>query len=138
MFFYVSLFVACVFLAFVVIYIINALTAVGSGLYRAFLPSAKKGTAGRHERVYSRTTRNSAQTPWGWKGNNNVIREHGSRHATAYATSGLDDLIRDHGSRSSSAGWPHREEKADLTGKSYKVSRQSGASRSGRSKPWGW
>lgn len=138
MFFYTSLFVACVVAALLVVYLYNALVNAGRVFYRSFLPSSKDKIAGHLSRTRYYSTRNDTPAPWGWRGNNGEVREHGS-HASS--TSGLDAFISDHGKRSATAGWPNREEKKEFVGSAYKVSRKAGSAnsrRGPRGKPWGW
>lgn len=141
MFFYTSLFVACVIVALLIVYLFNAVANAGRAFYGSFLPSSKDKFTGQHARTRYHSTRNAAPAPWGWKGNGSVIREHGPNAATMSGNSGLDAFINDHGKKPAATGWPHREEKTEFAGSSYKVSRKAGSSsklRSSRGKPWGW
>jgi hypothetical protein len=141
MIFYTSLFIACVIAAFIALYIFKALEGVGRSVYKAILPSAKANVTGHRERVSYRSTKNHTKTPWGWTGNDKKVRQHGSNPASANGASGLDAFINDHGKQSAAVGWPYRQEKSDLTGKSYKVSRKAvsaNTNRGSKGKPWGW
>jgi len=141
MIFYTSLLIACLIAAFITLYIFKALEGVGRSIYKAILPSANTNVAGHREKVSYRSTKNRAQTPWGWKGNAKKVRQDGSKPASAIGASGLDAFINNHGKQSEAVGWPYREEKTDLTGKSYKVSRKAvsaNTNRGSKRKPWGW
>ena len=141
MIFYTLLFIACLIAAFIALYLFKALEGVGRSVYRAFLPSSKTNVAGPRQRVRYRSTKNRAKTPWGWKGNDKKVRQYASKPASASGASGLDAFINNHGKQSEAVGWPYREEKTDLTGKSYKVSRKAVSAKTNRGskgKPWGW
>ncbi len=66
MFFYTALFVACVIIAMIVLYLYKALLAVGKMVYTAFLPSAKTNFTPAPEEKDLATTINATPTPWGW------------------------------------------------------------------------
>ena len=173
MFFYTALFVASVIAAFVILYLYNALKEVGTAVYRAFLPSSKDNLA-RHiddtpyhatindtptpwgwdeqaapeKRVKAVPASPNDDTPWGWKGNNHEIREHGAKGTVRNAVSGLDAFLNKGSSEPSSkankpsaVGWPYREEKSEFAGKAYKVKRRTTPRRTNlktTSTPWGW
>jgi hypothetical protein len=141
MFFYTSLFVACVITALLVLYLYNAIADASRSIYRAFLPSSKNKPTSHLDGLKVRSTVNRTPSPWGWKGNDNVIREHGPKAAAANGAGGFDAFINNHSRESASVGWPYREEKSELTGSVYKVSRKTGAAgarRGSGGKPWGW
>lgn len=174
MFFYTSLFVASVLVALVTLFLFNALRDAGKAVYRAFLPSSKNDLSARAPDEVLSTTVNetptpwgwsnkasqakterknrvfsSKQTPWGWKGNDRVIREHGSRSAAkSGAAIGLDGFLAKMENESNSTenpvatvGWPYREEKFEFAGKSYKVTRKAKPAKTNlrnTGKPWGW
>jgi len=137
MFFYVSLFVACVITTMLVLYLYNALAGAGRAVFKALLPSSKNSSTGHLERARQNSTKNGAQAPWGWKGNNNEVRARGLNGATVNGASGLDTLIGNCDNQSASVGWPYREEKTEVAGTAYKVSRKAGSVRTS-GKPWGW
>ena len=127
--------------AFIALYIFRAFEGLGRSVYRAFLPSAKTNVAGHRKRVRYKSTKNRAKTPWGWNGNPKKVRQHGSKSASTNGATGLDAFINNHRKQSEAVGWPYREEKNDLTGKSYKVSRKAvsaNTKRDSKGKPWGW
>ena len=161
MFFYLSLFIACVVTAVVFLYLYHALVDVGQAVYRAFLPSAKKKFVSRPVRQSLATTINDTPTPWGW--HDNVSPEAAARtrsvapagpvpwgwrggnyestgHGVSAGEAGAaHTAASEKGSRS--VGWPYREEKSELAGKSYKVSRRVTLKRTNLAstgKPWGW
>jgi len=142
MFFYVSLFVASVISALAVLYFYNALADVGKEFYRAFLPGSKDNRTKHLEKARFNSTVNKTAAPWGWKGNDNVVRERDPKDATVNGASGLDALLKNHGNESASVGWPYREEKTECTGTAYKVSRKAGTVKTsrkpGNKQPWGW
>jgi hypothetical protein len=136
MFFYVSLFIACVVTALLVLYLYNALVDAGKEVYRAFLPSSKDKRGRQRQKGRFDSTVNKTAVPWGWKGNESEIREHGPDAAT-----GFDAIIKNNSNESATVGWPYREEKTELAGRANKVSRKPRAVKTGgRSggKPWGW
>lgn len=157
MFFYSALFVASVIAALVILWVYNAVIEAGKVVYRAILPSSKrKATEHLDKEQRLATTINdtptpwgwesgatpareahthpalpSKQIPWGWQGNKSKTREHGSSNAK----------IRSRETKTPSVGWPYREEKLELGGKTYKVSRKVRPKRTNLAttgKPWGW
>ena len=142
MFFYVSLFIACVISALLAIYLYNALAGIGKEVYRSILPSRKDNLSSNIRNVRFHSKVNETPTPWGWKGSDHGTREHGTKGAAMNGATGLDVFVNKHGNESASVGWPYREEKNELTGKAYKVTRRTSSKKSGlqttRSQPWGW
>lgn len=71
MLFYISLFIASVIAAIVILYVYNAIVDIGKEVYRSFLPSAKrksKGEVTNHVSEPSYSSRiNETPTPWGWQ-----------------------------------------------------------------------
>lgn len=88
--------------------------------------------------------------PWGWKGNGHEIRERGHkpsvRSSVQNGATGLDAFLKRKRLESDSAfrdgvGWPYREEKFELAGKVYKMTRRETFARTDFTtmvKPWGW
>ncbi len=143
MFFYVSLFIACVISAFLALYLYNALAGVGTAVYRAILPGSKENITRHRRDVRYNLKANGAQTPWGWKGSAHETRASSPRTAAATGASGLDGLINKHSNETSSVGWPYREDKVELAGTAYKVKRTATVSKKSRpgtnsKQPWGW
>lgn len=142
MFFYVSLFIACVISAIVVVYLYNALADVGKAVYRAFLPSSKNNSTRHVRNVRFGSKINDTPTPWGWKGGEHDTRGSSIKSTVPAGTTGLNALINDHGNESTSVGWPYREDKVESAGKAYKVTRKTAGKRlpvrGGNKQPWGW
>lgn len=142
MLFYVSLFIACVISAIVVLYIYNALAEVGKAIYGAILPSSKNNVTRHRRNVRFNSAISDTPTPWGWNGNDQEVREHGSKPATANGASVLDGFLNKQSNDTSSVGWPHREDKVEFAGKSYKVTRKTASKKSrpgtNSKQPWGW
>lgn len=142
MFFYVSLFVACVVSALVVVYMYNAFADVGRAVYRAFLPSSKNNSTRHLRDVRFGSKINDTPTPWGWKGGEHDTHASSIKRAAPASASGLNAFINTHGHESKSVGWPYREDKVETAGKAYKVTRkttgQKSRPRGGNKQPWGW
>ena len=142
MFFYVSLFIACVISALLVLYIYHALADVGKAVYRNFLPGQKDNLASHIEDVRFHSKINDTPTPWGWKGNDHGTRELGAKGVALNGAAGLDAFVNKHSKESVSVGWPYREEKTELAGTAYKVTRGTASKKSRMSttgnQPWGW
>lgn len=142
MFFYVSLFIASLLVAFFAVYIFNALAGVGRAIHKAYLPNRKNNLSRHIKDVRYHSKVNDTPTPWGWKGSDPVTRASAPKGAAVNGATGLDGFVNKHSSESSSVGWPYREEKIETTGRAYKVSRRPGARKSGSSanvsQPWGW
>lgn len=81
-----------------------------------------------------------------WKGSGNQVHEQnsdygigaaGASHCSLYDVRTSQPEVR----QNRGAGWPHREEKLDASGKTYKVKRKPAAATTGSqaiNKPWGW
>lgn len=142
MLFYVSLFIASVMSALVVLYIYHALADVGKAVYRALLPSSKNNVTRHRRNVRFNSAVSDTPTPWGWNGNEPEAREYGTKPATTNGASGLDGFLNNVGNKSTSVGWPFREEKVEPTGTAYKVRRKKASNeprlRTGGAQPWGW
>ena len=102
MFFYTALFVACVFTAFIVIYLYNSVSDISTAIFRAILPSPKtRITAEQKERNVA-TTVNHPPTPWGWNTNiapNSARRKPAASPArqTPWGWPGKDHEAREYG-----------------------------------------
>ena len=144
MFFYVSLFIACVISAFLVLYLYHALADLGSAVYNSLLPSSKGNATSHIGSVRSGSTAYDTQTPWGWQGSGHETRRQRPRSATpsGASASGLDGFLNNAGIETTSVGWPYREEKVGPAGKTYKVTRKPASKkpllRTGYVQPWGW
>ena len=73
MLFYASLFVTCVIVSAVVLWIYRLVAAATKTAYRSFLPSSRGNI--RHQRMINQNvSTNSARTPWGWSSTGNPRR----------------------------------------------------------------
>ncbi len=169
MFLYAFLFVASLVVALVLFWIYNAVMDGGRAVNRAIHAGSKHHSVAELEQeidyadVHGRpalwgqgdhaSPAQAARTaavatadsvPWGWPGNHQEAQEHGPSHV-------LEDvaLVSPHSysgnaptrAKESTHGWPQREEKTEMAGTAYKVTRKTAASKatlrtSGR--PWGW
>ena len=139
MFFYVSLFIACAISAILAIYLFNVIANVSKAVFKGFLPSQKDNITSHAENVRFHSKVNDTPTPWGWKGGDLGTREHG---VASNGATGLDAFVNKHSRESAAVGWPYREERNEIVGKAYKVSRKAMAKKSRLSttnnQPWGW
>jgi hypothetical protein len=142
MLFYVSLFIACVISALVVLYIYNAIADAGKAVYRALLPSSKNNVSRHRRNVRFNSAISDTPTPWGWNGNEHEARQHGTKPATTNGTAGLHGFLNKQSNESLSVGWPYREDKVELAGKAYKVTRKTASKKlspgTNSKQPWGW
>jgi hypothetical protein len=79
MFFYISLFVACVIIALVILYLYNSVAGVGKLIHRTLLPISKNNLTAHLEDKKLATTINDTPTPWGWESHStpeNVAQTH--------------------------------------------------------------
>lgn len=85
----------------------------------------------------------SERVDWGWEGNGNQLGEHHSHQTAASSHCSLYDV----GTEDSTAnhqqnkGFLQREDKRELGGRAYKVSRKAvprSANAGTQGKPWGW
>ncbi len=165
MFFYSALIVASVIVALVVLWLGHAIADAGKVLYQSILPSSKSSTT-RHldkerrvassingtptpwgwksgatpaREAHAHPARPSKQAPWGWPGNEKEVREHGT--SAAYNSHLEEAKIQSNETQRPHVGWPYREEKFEMSGKTYKVSRKVRPKRTNLAttgKPWGW
>jgi len=162
MFFYISLFVASIIAAFVALYLFNLLVDAGRAIQKSWLPSAK-GNATRHVGGVRHAADTS--TPWGWKGHATpagAARGHPAKPSASQTpwgwqgresddrvkkSTGLDAFLQSSAQQKQktaanpTVGWPYREEKREVAGRAYKVTRKAapqGASLRNAKKPWGW
>jgi len=172
MFFYTSLFIACVVIALVFLFFYNSVADLGKLIYRKFHSGSKKKPAAHQEERILATTINDTPTPWGWASHatpENIARTHpaapsrqspwgwpGHHHETyAHHSAGVTGNTNGGGASHShnggaskpeetetpTVGWPYREEKFELSGKAYKVTRKARPKRTNlrtTGKPWGW
>ena len=143
MFFYTSLFIASLVAALVILWAYHAIADAGSALMRTMLPSPKKGpTIHLSARPMPTTTINGTKTPWGWK-NHDTPAHQARAHAAMPTSEQLDECIEVEPDKPGTLGrtWVHREERSELGGKAYKVTRQVSDTAEGfkdADRPWGW
>lgn len=165
MFFYTALIVASVIVALVILWVYHAISDAGKVVYRS-MPARSKNKANQHlDREIRAATTVDTRTPWGWKGGATPAREAHAHPAMPSNQSPLDwrgngTNISEHGKspaykdqlaeanarlRSNEpkphVGWPYREEKHEMAGSAYKVSRKVGPKKTKQAasgKPWGW
>lgn len=135
MFFYTSLFIASLIAALVILWAYHA-------LLRAMHPSAKKGPTRHLSARPMAATINGTRTPWGWK-NHDTPTHQARTHAAMPTSEQLDEFIEAEPDKPATLGrtWVHREERSELGGKAYKVTRQVSATAEGLKdddRPWGW
>ena len=142
MFFYTSLFIASLFAALVILWAYHAIANAGQAVLKSILPSAKTGPTSHLSPRTTRPTINSTRTPWGWESHDtpaNMAKTHAAKPASMrdnpYVAS------KPARTQQSVSAWVHREERSELGGKAYKVTREVSATASGfkdASRPWGW
>jgi len=154
---YITLFVVCVILAFVVRFVFKAVAESSSSLTTskegialvASTPGNKKHKSARQaatgtSQARASTAKASNQVDWGWQGNGNRVNKP---QAAASAGAGNHCSLYDVDAKeppvniSRDTGWPYREEKRTPGGKTYKVSRKATpktANPESSTKPWGW
>jgi hypothetical protein len=162
MFFYTSLFVANLIVAFVLLWLYKPIMNAGRVVYRAILPSSKSNPASYLKQKVLLTTVNDTATPWGWK-SSDTPRSMARRHAAQPSERdprGWPGKGHDVGGRQThrntnvnkavprpadksmqNIGWPYREEKLSSYGKANTVKRKATPKRTNlktASKPWGW
>jgi len=142
MFFYTSLFIASLFAALVILWAYHAIADAGSALLKSMLPSDKKGPTSHLSARPMRPTVNGTRTPWGWKSHEtpaNLAKTHAAKPdhyaGIRYSAPKAANAVKP------SAGWVKREERSELGGKAYKVTRKTVATAEGfkdADRPWGW
>jgi len=161
MFFYISLLVGSIVAAVILLYLVHAIMNLGRAAHRSILPSAKnKRTSHLENTRFSEHSK--MQTPWGWKGHASpagVARTHpaaapndsswewkGKDKKTTSKSqgekpTGLDGFIESEAAPKPTVGWPYREDKLDVAGSAYKVTRKAKPAKTNlrdNGKPWGW
>lgn len=158
MFFYITLLVGSVIGAVLLLYFVQAIMSLGKSAYSSLLPSAKHNRTSHLENTRF-TENNKTQTPWGWTGHSspaNVAKTHPAMPAdnTSFGwkgksndkgkvaeAKGLDGFIASKTAPKPAVGWPYREEKLDVAGSAYKVTRKAKPAKTNlkdNGKPWGW
>ncbi len=163
MFFYASLFVASLIVALVVHWLYQVIKDAWEVLARTiFLHRQNRAAAGfeaavgpsawgRGERANpSQAARTAAiapadTVPWGWPGHEHNVREQGVREQGPKTTPGYGSVapagMVSRQREEVAVGWPYREEKLEMAGKAYKVTRKTAVKKenlSASGKPWGW
>ncbi len=156
MLFYTALFLACVAIAAVGIWLYRSLAGAAKAVYRAMLPSSRhnfmqfgvedvgnaiqgsptpwgwsnSGSARRAIPVRDESAKTATATPWGWPGNGrNAQQRRAAREASG---GGLNEAGRKFRGASRSrqtpmVGWPYREEPFESPGRKYKAERRKKA-----------
>ncbi len=162
MFFYISLLVGSIVGAVILLYFVHAIVNLGRSAYKTMVPSAKNNRTSHLENTRFTANINKAQTPWGWSGHSSpasVARTHpampsddtawdwkGKDNKTSNKnqvekTTGLDGFLASQEAPKPTVGWPYREEKLDVAGNAYKVTRKAKPAKTNlrdKGKPWGW
>ena len=141
MLFYTSLFIASLFAALVLLWAYHKISDASEAVLKAMTSDTKKGPTGHLGPVGKRKGRSGPKAPWGWKSHDtpaNMAKKHAARplmRDNPYAVKKTDS------SHLPQAGWVHREDKPELGGNSYKVSRKVNDMAAGfktADRPWGW
>ncbi len=145
MLFYTALFIASLIVALVALWSFNVIADAGRSVFKGRLPSTKNASTSHLGVQRLATTVNETPTPWGWKSHDtpaNMAKTHAAPPSAqsqwGYSNSGS---VRSVNSEKPAVGWPYREEKSELAGKAYKVSRKTKRPQANlrtASKPWGW
>ncbi len=162
MLFYTGLLIASLLVALIAHWVYRTIRYNASSVYSTVIPGVSEGPTSHVKAHVTPVTTGGSAAPWGWtnhetpanaakthaalptekphwdwSGNKSEINEHHPHHGPdAYsAKSNQVDT------RKASAGWPHREDKLEFAGKSYKVTRKvtpRTPDTAGADKPWGW
>ncbi|MDX2416456.1 MAG: hypothetical protein QNK19_03240 [Xanthomonadales bacterium] len=162
MFFYISLLVGSIVAAVVLLYFVHAIMNLGRSAYTAMLPGAKKDRRTSHLENTRFSEHHKMQTPWGWKGHASpasVARTHPAmplekttwdwkgkdtkttNKSQTEKSTGLDGFLASEAAPKPTVGWPYREDKLDVAGSAYKVTRKAKPVKTNlrdNGKPWGW
>lgn len=115
MFFYASLFLSCIVVAAVALWLFRAMSEAAKSVYRSMLPSARRGLGKTRAARLEQSTQGSP-TPWGWSGKG--PRRARPMRAPGFARAALASLSQ--------------SQKPDGSGKMQTDERP------GVKKPWGW
>ena len=149
MLFYASLFVFCLVLSAVVLWLYRSLTDVTNTVYRSILPSSKENV--RHqERVNPGHSRDPSKTPRGWLGNQGHAAVRANPAVDKWTKKservGIAKFIRDNSpepdisGKKQAVGWPYRVESFEVGGR-YKVAHERRRKKTHLRevpRPWGW
>jgi hypothetical protein len=140
MFFYTSLFIASIFVALVILWAYHAVADAGYAIFRSLLPSTKKGPTSHLSFQVRPKTINGTQTPWGWK-NHDAPAKMARRHTAMPLNHQSATNTAKEMNKPKNATWVHREERSELGGKAYKVTRKNESVAEGlktSERPWNW
>lgn len=165
MFFYIFLFIASLLAALVVLWLFHLVKDAGRSLYRFFLSGAKSTPLAYVERNAARATADDTPTPWGWGENTNPSqaaraaaiapadavpwgwpgnerRDRAPERRDVLQAEAAPDEMGPKQIKESAIGWPYREEKSELAGTAYKVTRKATSQKTNLNypadRPWGW
>ena len=153
MLFYASLFLFCIAVSAIALWIYRSVYETGKAAYRAIFPSHRKQykeakPADMHATVNDTPTpwgwssdrgprraipaapaarSQAAPAPWGWKGNSRNTEKsgHSLRSDVGEVASSFKKMVGGDGNKGDKhIGWPYREEKFDFAGREYKVTRK--------------
>ena len=141
MLFYTSLMIASLFAALVLLWAFHLIRNASQAVLKSMTPDSIKGPTGHLGTVGKSKRKSGPIAPWGWKNHNtpqNMAKTHAAKplmRDNPYAVKKTDS------SHLPQAGWVHREDKSELGGNSYKVSRKVNDMAAGfktADRPWGW
>jgi len=141
MLFYTSLFLVSLFVALVVLWAYHAIADASQAVLKSMLPGNKAGPTSHLVTPGKQRGKNGPPVPWGWKSHDtpkNMAKTHAAKplmQDNPYAANESDH------SQLPTAGWVHREDRTELGGNAYKVSRKVMETAAGfktADRPWGW
>ena len=160
MFFYTALFIASLLAALVILWVVRTIRYNAGSVYKTVIPEIEIGSTSQLKPKAAPIASGGSQSPWGWKGHEtpaNAAKTHaalptekphwdwsGSRnevHDQQSHNGPFDNLSKRAITQKAGAGWPQREEKLEVAGKAYKVTRKAPSKTSDAGtldKPWGW
>jgi len=163
MLFYATIFIVCLVLAGVILWVYRSSADTSKAIYNTIIPlseaknpadhvkDAKPQKAGTDTpqpwgRKTHQTPGNLARThaampatdkPWGWPGSAQQ-RENKAPHCSLYE----EKKAKSKSTHNPNVGWPYREEMSETGGRAYKVTRRASRPKKTNlktvSKPWGW
>jgi hypothetical protein len=140
MFFYVSLGIASLFAALVILWLYHAVADASGAVLKSMLPGKKTGPTSHLTAQRKRPSYGKTPTPWGWDSHDKPAplsrKRRTANHAAVQYTKPKPATTARHGT-----GWVEREERSELGGKAYKVTRKNVATAEGfksADRPWGW
>jgi hypothetical protein len=142
MLFYTSLFIASLFAAFVALWAYHAITNASQAVLKTILPAHKSGPTSHLGPKTKRSGTNGKRTPWGWKSHDtpaNLAKTHAAKPASMRANPYI--ARKSETAHTPNAVWVQREERSELGGSAYKVTRSAKATAAGfktSERPWGW